>query len=66
LFFSIGVETGHFLFIGVVLSLIALGHRAASRLTPFSHRQSAVIQLLPPYAIGSVAMFWVIQRLAAF
>jgi len=66
LFFSIGVEMGHFLFIGVVLSLIALGHRAALRFTPFRHRQSAVIQLLPPYAIGSVAMFWVIQRLAAF
>ena len=29
LFFSIGVEAGHFLFIGVVLSLIALLHRAA-------------------------------------
>jgi len=66
LFFSIGVETGHFLFIGVVLSLIALGQRAASRLTPLGHRQLAAIQLLPPYAIGSVAMFWVIQRLAAF
>jgi len=66
LFFSIGVEAGHFLFIGVVLSLIALGQRAASRLTPLGHRQLAAIQLLPPYAIGSVAMFWVIQRLAAF
>ena len=66
LFFSIGVETGHFLFIGFVLSLIALGQRAASRLTPLGHRQLAAIQLLPPYAIGSVAMFWVIQRLAAF
>jgi len=66
LFFSIGVEAGHFLFIGAVLSLMALGQRAAARLTPFSVRQSAVIQLLPPYAIGSVAMFWVIKRLAAF
>ena len=26
----------------------------------------AILQVLPPYAIGSVAMFWVIQRLAAF
>jgi hydrogenase/urease accessory protein HupE len=66
LFFSIGVETGHFLFIGVVLSLIALGHRTFSRLTPISHQRSALFPLLPPYAIGSVAMFWVIQRLAAF
>ena len=23
-------------------------------------------ELVPPYAIGSVAMFWVIQRVAAF
>lgn len=23
-------------------------------------------ELVPPYAIGSVAMFWVIQRIAAF
>src|SRR4029078_4061218 len=37
LFFSIGVETGHFLFIGAVLSVIALGHRTASRLMP-SHQ----------------------------
>jgi HupE / UreJ protein len=66
LFFSVGVEAGHFLFIGVVLSLIALGHRTASRLEPISHQRSAWIRLLPPYAIGSVAMFWVIQRLAAF
>jgi hydrogenase/urease accessory protein HupE len=66
LFFSIGVETGHFLFIGVVLWLMALLHRAASRLTPNRHPQPAVIQLLPPYAIGSVAMFWLIQRLAVF
>jgi hydrogenase/urease accessory protein HupE len=66
LFFSIGVETGHFLFIGVVLSLIALGHRTVSRLAPISHQRSDLIPLLPPYAIGSVAMFWVIQRLAAF
>ena len=66
LFFSIGVETGHFLFIGVVLSLIALGHRTASRFAPIGDQRSASIRLLPAYAIGSVAMFWVIQRLAAF
>ncbi len=53
-FFSIGVETGHFLFIGVVLTLIALARRVK---LPAPHWA----QLLPPYAIGSVAMFWVIQ-----
>jgi hypothetical protein len=67
-FFSIGVETGHFLFIGVVLSIIALGVKASRRLRPLAlnPQPSTLIQLLPPYAIGSVAMFWVIQRLAAF
>jgi hypothetical protein len=67
LFFSIGVETGHFLFIGVVLSLIALGQQALLRLRSSSiHPPSPIIRLLPPYAIGTVAMFWVIQRIAAF
>ena len=66
LFFSLGVEAGHFLFIGVVLSLIALLHRAASRLAPLNQPRAAILQLLPPYAIGTVAMFWVIQRIAAF
>jgi hydrogenase/urease accessory protein HupE len=59
LFFSIGVEAGHFLFIGVVLSLIALALRVKLPAPPWA-------QLVPPYAIGSVAMFWVIQRIAAF
>jgi len=58
-FFSIGVETGHFLFIGVVLSLIALARRVKMPAPQWA-------QLLPPYAIGSIAMFWVIQRIAAF
>jgi HupE/UreJ protein len=66
LFFSLGVETGHFLFIGAVLSLIALGHRAASGLAPLDGQRAASIRLLPAYAIGGVAMFWVLQRLAAF
>ena len=59
LFFSIGVETGHFLFIGAVLALIALARRTKFLPPPWA-------QFVPPYAIGSVAMFWVIQRIAAF
>ncbi len=66
LFFSIGVEAGQFLFIGVVMSVIALLRRAASLLTPINQERSPFIQLLPPYAIGAVAMFLVIQRIAAF
>lgn len=59
LFFSIGVETGHFMFIGVVLSLIVLARRMKLPAPQWMH-------LVPPYAIGSLAMFWVIQRIAAF
>jgi hydrogenase/urease accessory protein HupE len=59
LFFSGGVELGHFLFIGVVLLCIALVSRIR---IPFPRWT----EFVPPYAIGSVAMFWVIQRIAAF
>jgi len=59
LFFSLGVEAGHFLFIGVVLSLIALAVRVKLPAPRWA-------QLIPPYAIGGLAMFWVIQRIAAF
>jgi HupE / UreJ protein len=59
LFFSMGVEAGHFLFIAVVLLLLALARRTGLQ-APLR------AQLVPPYAIGSVAMFWVIQRIAAF
>jgi hypothetical protein len=58
LFFSLGVESGHFLFIGVVMFLIALARHVRF---PFSRWT----ELVPPYAIGGVAMFWVIQRLTA-
>jgi hydrogenase/urease accessory protein HupE len=58
-FFSAGVEIGHFLFIGSVLSLIALVRRIRIPVPRWG-------ELVPPYAIGSVAMFWVIQRIVAF
>jgi hypothetical protein len=59
LFFSIGVETGHLLFVAAVLSLMTLGRRLGVSLPRWA-------ELVPSYAIGSVAMFWVIQRVAAF
>jgi hydrogenase/urease accessory protein HupE len=59
LFFSAGVEAGHFVFIGVALAFIALVRRIR---IPFP--QGA--ELVPPYAIGSIAMFWVVQRIAVF
>ena len=59
LFFSLGVESGHFLFIAVVLSVIVLVRRMR---IPFPHWAD----LVPPYAIGSVAMCWFIQRTLSF
>jgi hypothetical protein len=59
LFFSIGVETGHLLFVTAVLRLMALGCRLGVSLPRWA-------ELVPSHAIGSVAMFWVIQRVAAF
>lgn len=59
LFFNAGVEAGQLLFVAVVLLLTAL----ALRMKLSAPRWA---RLVPPYAIGSVAMFWVIQRIAAF
>jgi hypothetical protein len=59
LFFSLGVESGHFLFIGVVLSLIALVARIR---IPFPRWT----EFVPPYAIGAIATFWAIQRTVSF
>lgn len=57
LFFNIGVEFGQLLFIAAVVICVFLIRRI--RLPAWAGR-------VPPYAIGSIAMFWVIQRVAAF
>jgi len=56
LFFNVGVEAGQLAFVVGALGVIALLRGA--RLPEWS-------QLLPPYAIGSVAMYWVIERTVA-
>jgi hypothetical protein len=63
LFFNIGVEVGQLLFIASVFAVIALTRLTARRM---GVSPSAWAWRIPPYAIGSVAMFWVIQRIAAF
>jgi hydrogenase/urease accessory protein HupE len=55
LFFNLGVEAGQLAFVGVVLAIIALFARLRLPLPRWA-------PYVPPYAIGSVAMFWVIQR----
>jgi hypothetical protein len=59
LFFNLGVEVGQLLFVGAVLALVALirVHRLPL---------PAWLKLVPPYAIGTIAMFWVFERVASF
>ena len=63
LFFNVGVEIGQLLFVGAVLAAIAVGWRAAQRL-----RVSPPVWLwrIAPYAIGGLASFWLVERVAAF
>lgn len=53
-----GAEAGHFLFIGAVLALAAAGRRIKLPVPQW-------VQPVLPYAIGGVAMFWVIQGVTA-
>jgi hydrogenase/urease accessory protein HupE len=59
LFFNAGVEIGQLLFVGAVLTVVAGLRRARVRCPRWA-------ELIPPYAIGIVAMFWVIQRVTLF
>lgn len=59
LFFNLGVEAGQLLFIGAALSVKGI-------IGYFRVPLPRWVELVPTYAIGSVAMFWVIQRVAAF
>jgi hypothetical protein len=58
-FFNVGVEIGQLAFITVVLGFIALVRRIPLRVPRWA-------ELIPPYAIGSIAMFSVVQRVATF
>jgi len=55
-FFNLGVEAGQLLFIAAAIGLAVLARRIRSHW----------LELVPPYVIGTVAMFWVFQRVASF
>jgi hypothetical protein len=59
LLFNVGIELGQIAFVALVL---AVGH-ALARWVP---RTTDSLRWLPPYAIGSFASFWVIERIHAF
>jgi hydrogenase/urease accessory protein HupE len=63
LFFNVGVEIGQLIFVVAVLTVIAAGWRVALRL-----RLSPPVWLwrVAPYAIGGLASFWLVERVAAF
>ncbi|HVY08356.1 MAG TPA: HupE/UreJ family protein [Burkholderiales bacterium] len=57
--FNVGVEVGQLVFVAAVLPLHAVVARATSNWPGWT-------RYLAPYAIGTVAMFWVIDRVGAF
>lgn len=63
LFFNVGVEIGQLLFIATVFVILALARMAMSRVHA---PRPAWAWAVPPYAIGSLSVFWVLQRIAAF
>jgi hydrogenase/urease accessory protein HupE len=63
LFFNVGVEIGQLMFVGAVLTVIAVGSRAAQRLRLSEHTS---LWRMAPYAIGALASFWLVERVAAF
>jgi len=63
LFFNVGVEIGQLLFIALVFAVLALARQVTRRI---GMPHPAWAWRVPPYAIGSVAMFWTIQRVAGF
>jgi hydrogenase/urease accessory protein HupE len=63
LFFNLGVEVGQLLFIASVFVIIVLARQITRRINV---PRPTWAWAVPPYAIGSVAVFWVIQRIATF
>jgi hypothetical protein len=63
LFFNVGVEIGQLLFVGAVVAVITIGWRVGLRLRL---SQPAWLWRIAPYAVGGLASFWFVERVAAF
>jgi hydrogenase/urease accessory protein HupE len=59
LFFNLGVEAGQLMFVAAAMAAVVLVRQVRVFLPGW-------VEEPVPYAIGSVAMFWVIQRVTAF
>lgn len=63
LFFNVGVEIGQLIFVGAVLAVLAGSRALAGRL---ALSPPSWLWRIPPYAIGAVAAFWTVERVASF
>jgi hypothetical protein len=61
--FNVGVEAGQLLFIGAILAVIRVGRWIAHRVR---FRQPNWLWRIPPYAVGGIASYWVLERVATF
>jgi hydrogenase/urease accessory protein HupE len=59
--FNVGVEIGQLIFIAVVLASLALARRV-----PIPATLSRCAQPVATYAIGTLAAFWFVERVAGF
>lgn len=65
LFFNVGVEIGQVLFAAGVIGLMRLVQRLGAEWFAKAH-QAAVPRTVTGYAVGALAVFWLIERGAAF
>ena len=59
LFFNVGVEIGQLIFVAAVLGLLW-------GLSKVKIKWPEPLRVVPPYAIGSIASFWLIERVMGF
>ena len=69
LFFNIGVEVGQLLFIAAVVAMLSVFTRLFRKRGTTEHgpwHSEALIRTPVAYVVGSVAAFWVVQRVVGF
>jgi hydrogenase/urease accessory protein HupE len=67
LFFNVGVEIGQIMFVISSLALFLIGNRVVTMLREMTFSELlARIQRPAGYVVGTLAMFWTIERLSAF
>jgi hypothetical protein len=67
-FFNLGVELGQIIFVAAVIGIYGITRRAVRSLGGGDLSVGALRPLQKPaaYLVGSVASFWMVQRIAAF